>query len=78
VIRVDMPSFGPTEIRHRRFGRREHRSRFGPDKCVLPIGFVPDRHDLHPVRQHELAGTELGLRLMSKSITDTDGVFFES
>ena len=63
----------PAEGFHSRIGGGPGCGRLGADDGVLAVRLVPDGDHLHALRQGELAGLQLGLRLVGESVADADG-----
>jgi hypothetical protein len=74
VVGVHVKRLGPTEFADGGFGRRPHALGLRTNYDVLAIRLVPDRNDGQTVFGGTRTRAQLGLRLMSKTVADSEGV----
>ena len=72
MIGIEEVRSRPAEGLHGGIGGHSSGCGFGADDRVLAVGLVPDWNDFDTVFQGELAGAQLGLRLVGKSVADAD------
>jgi len=73
VIGIEEVRSRPAQGLHGGIGGGPGGRRLGTNDRVFSVGLVPDRNDFDTVFQSELAGAQLGPRLVGKSVADADG-----
>ena len=77
VVGIHVVGFLPAERLHGRIGLGAQAGRFGPDKVVFTVGFVPDGNEFRAERLRLNAGLQLRPTLMTKPVSHPKGKFIQ-